>query len=297
MVDLGKDAGVATSALLTDMNVPLGLAIGNAQRGARVGRGARRRRPGRHPSSSRSRSPARCSRSRASPTPTSRPPSTTAGPWTPGATMIRAQGGDPDAALPVARETHVVTADARRRARPSRRRCPSASPPGASAPAARASRTRCSTPRASTCTRSPATPSSRGSRSSRCPPTSRPASRARSRPLEGAWTHRRRARRARPAGRRPHLLTGRADPQRRDAGRLVALSHERTGQGLPPACGGPRIAPLPKVSLHDHLDGGLRPATIVELADEIGSSCPRRTPTAWRRWFVDRPTPAPSSTT
>jgi thymidine phosphorylase len=30
MVDLGRDAGVATSALLTDMSVPLGLTIGNA---------------------------------------------------------------------------------------------------------------------------------------------------------------------------------------------------------------------------------------------------------------------------
>ncbi|BDZ51589.1 hypothetical protein GCM10025867_38300 [Frondihabitans sucicola] len=30
MVDLGKDAGVTTSALLTDMNTPLGLTIGNA---------------------------------------------------------------------------------------------------------------------------------------------------------------------------------------------------------------------------------------------------------------------------
>ena len=31
---------------------------------------------------------------------------------------------------------------------------------------------------------------------------------------------------------------------------------------------------LPKVSLHDHLDGGLRPATIVELATEIGYELP-----------------------
>ncbi len=30
MVDLGRDAGVVTSALLTDMNVPLGLTVGNA---------------------------------------------------------------------------------------------------------------------------------------------------------------------------------------------------------------------------------------------------------------------------
>ena len=27
----------------------------------------------------------------------------------------------------------------------------------------------------------------------------------------------------------------------------------------------------PKVVLHDHLDGGLRPSTIIELADETGA--------------------------
>eukprot|EP01041_Mallomonas_annulata_P030265 gene30265-52376_t len=27
---------------------------------------------------------------------------------------------------------------------------------------------------------------------------------------------------------------------------------------------------VPKVLLHDHLDGGLRPATVVELAQEYG---------------------------
>ena len=31
-----------------------------------------------------------------------------------------------------------------------------------------------------------------------------------------------------------------------------------------------RLRGAPKVLLHDHLDGGLRPATIVELADETG---------------------------
>jgi adenosine deaminase len=30
------------------------------------------------------------------------------------------------------------------------------------------------------------------------------------------------------------------------------------------------IRTAPKVLLHDHLDGGLRPATVVELAREIG---------------------------
>ena len=31
---------------------------------------------------------------------------------------------------------------------------------------------------------------------------------------------------------------------------------------------------LPKISLHDHLDGGLRPQTIIELADAIGVDLP-----------------------
>ena len=30
------------------------------------------------------------------------------------------------------------------------------------------------------------------------------------------------------------------------------------------------IERAPKVLLHDHLDGGLRPATVIELADEYG---------------------------
>ena len=31
-----------------------------------------------------------------------------------------------------------------------------------------------------------------------------------------------------------------------------------------------QIKALPKALLHDHLDGGLRPQTIIEIADEIG---------------------------
>ena len=30
------------------------------------------------------------------------------------------------------------------------------------------------------------------------------------------------------------------------------------------------IRQAPKVVLHDHLDGGLRPATVIALADEVG---------------------------
>lgn len=35
-----------------------------------------------------------------------------------------------------------------------------------------------------------------------------------------------------------------------------------------------RIKSLPKISLHDHLDGGLRPQTMIELADQIGYKLP-----------------------
>ena len=35
------------------------------------------------------------------------------------------------------------------------------------------------------------------------------------------------------------------------------------------------IAALPKVLLHDHLDGGLRPQTMIEIAAEIGTTPPK----------------------
>src|SRR4051812_4576765 len=43
----------------------------------------------------------------------------------------------------------------------------------------------------------------------------------------------------------------------------------------------------PKVLLHDHLDGGLRPGTILELAAESGHALPASDPDALRRWFED----------
>lgn len=46
------------------------------------------------------------------------------------------------------------------------------------------------------------------------------------------------------------------------------------------------LADLPKVSLHDHLDGGLRPATIVELADAAGVDLPETDPDALADWFA-----------
>jgi adenosine deaminase len=43
---------------------------------------------------------------------------------------------------------------------------------------------------------------------------------------------------------------------------------------------------FPKVSLHDHLDGGLRPETIIELAAEIGYQLPADNADDLGRWFA-----------
>jgi adenosine deaminase len=42
----------------------------------------------------------------------------------------------------------------------------------------------------------------------------------------------------------------------------------------------------PKVSLHDHLDGGLRPQTILDLAPEAGVELPAEQPDALAAWFL-----------
>ncbi len=47
-----------------------------------------------------------------------------------------------------------------------------------------------------------------------------------------------------------------------------------------------KIRALPKVALHDHLDGGLRPATMLELAAEVGHTLPASDPDSLREWFV-----------
>ena len=110
MVALGKDAGVATTALLTNMNVPLGLAIGNAnevRESVEVLAGG---------------GPAdvvelTIALAREMLALAGQPDADVEGALKSGQAMdtwnamIRAQGGDPDAALPVARETHVVTAE------------------------------------------------------------------------------------------------------------------------------------------------------------------------------------------
>ena len=45
---------------------------------------------------------------------------------------------------------------------------------------------------------------------------------------------------------------------------------------------------LPKISLHDHLDGGLRPATIIELAEAEGIELPVLDAEGLGQWFADQ---------
>ena len=46
-----------------------------------------------------------------------------------------------------------------------------------------------------------------------------------------------------------------------------------------------QIAQAPKVALHEHLDGGVRPATVAEIADEIGHDLPAEGGEALGEWF------------
>ncbi|MFJ4222036.1 adenosine deaminase [Curtobacterium luteum] len=64
------------------------------------------------------------------------------------------------------------------------------------------------------------------------------------------------------------------------------MSADATTYRLPDA--GAVINDLPKVSLHDHLDGGLRPATIVELAESSGVALPTTDADALGQWFADQ---------
>ncbi len=48
------------------------------------------------------------------------------------------------------------------------------------------------------------------------------------------------------------------------------------------------IESLPKISLHDHLDGGLRPQTIIDIAAEEGIDLPETDASALGQWFADQ---------
>jgi adenosine deaminase len=47
------------------------------------------------------------------------------------------------------------------------------------------------------------------------------------------------------------------------------------------------VSRAPKVLLHDHLDGGLRPETVLELAEEIGHALPVADAAGLKAWFEE----------
>ena len=51
---------------------------------------------------------------------------------------------------------------------------------------------------------------------------------------------------------------------------------------------GTSLRSLPKVSLHDHLDGALRPQTIIELGQSIGLELPDTNPAGLAEWFTQQ---------
>jgi len=56
----------------------------------------------------------------------------------------------------------------------------------------------------------------------------------------------------------------------------------------PPPAEYAQLKALPKVDLHDHLDGGLRSETIIELASQASHPLPKDTPQALGQWFFDQ---------
>ena len=48
-----------------------------------------------------------------------------------------------------------------------------------------------------------------------------------------------------------------------------------------------QIASAPKVALHEHLDGGVRPQTIIDISTEIGHELPASDAVSLGRWFVE----------
>ena len=89
---------------------------------------------------------------------------------------------------------------------------------------------------------------------------------------------------------------------------MVAARRCSSVAGVPVPLNLETVRDAPKVLLHDHLDGGLRPATVLELADAIGyTGLPtpvadelggwflrrRRTPARWSATWRPSGTPSP----
>ncbi|MGO1628854.1 MAG: adenosine deaminase, partial [Microbacterium sp.] len=60
-----------------------------------------------------------------------------------------------------------------------------------------------------------------------------------------------------------------------------AQRHEATIEGVP-------VRSLPKIALHEHLDGGLRAETVLELAREAGVEVPVSDARGLGEWFAEQ---------
>jgi len=67
----------------------------------------------------------------------------------------------------------------------------------------------------------------------------------------------------------------------------LGLGARRPGDAVPTL---DEIRRAPKALLHDHLDGGLRPQTILELADPVGHQLPAADATTLGAWFTEAAT-------
>ncbi|GAA0262969.1 adenosine deaminase [Saccharothrix mutabilis subsp. mutabilis] len=77
----------------------------------------------------------------------------------------------------------------------------------------------------------------------------------------------------------PGMIIATVEPSRRVAGTVTAMPTPLSPEALRRA---------PKVVLHDHLDGGLRPQTVIELAEASGhQGLPTTDPVALGAWFRD----------
>src|SRR5699024_12327472 len=71
--------------------------------------------------------------------------------------------------------------------------------------------------------------------------------------------------------------------------RQTEIGHPKTGRRTPTTHqpSPEEILQAPKVLLHDHLDGGVRPETVAEMAKDIRHELPEEDPDKLGRWFRD----------
>ena len=248
---LGEANGVRTAALQTAMDTVLGRARRQRARSHRVGRDARGRGTGR-PRRGHGRARARDARARRASTPTIPPTSSRpAAPCRCGARWSRRRAATPTRRSRPRREIETVRAHRERHAHAPRRARGRRTARGASARAGPARSIRCRRRPASCAGSSRATASPRATCSSSSTstiPRRLPDALA---ALDGGVRDRR---------------TNRPRPR-------PSSSPHRMRRGVPSRMARPTVDEIrsaPKVLLHDHLDGGLRPATIIELAEAEG---------------------------